>query len=154
MSAPGPAPALPAADLFLGLAGVLLVALALVAGDLGALVARARGAAPLGLHAAADALAREGGRLVLLAEAGGVRASGPGGELGVAARDDLPGAVVPPGWLTAAPGVPMVILARDAGDSAFLLEAALARSGVARVARLRLGCDAPVAVPGGLACAP
>lgn len=159
MSRPDPgAPALPAADLFLGLAAILLVVVALVAADLGRLVGQARAlatapdAAPVA--AAAQALAADLGRGVLLAGPGGVAAWGPAGPLGQVARDDLPGAVLPAGWLGAG-AVPLVLIAADAGDSAFLLEAALARGGVARMERLRLppDCAALLRGPAGLSCA-
>lgn len=156
---PAPAaPTLPAADLFLGLAGVLLVAVALVASDLGALIGQARAvatapdAAPPA--AAAAALAAGRGATVLLAGPAGVDGFGPAGPLGSMAQDDLPGAVLPAGWL--APGaVPLVLVAADAGDTAFLLEAALARGGVARMERLRLppDCAALHIGPRGLSCA-
>ena len=158
--APEAAPPLPATDIFLGLAAILLVALALVSANMGDLLRIAHDSARPqansdATRAAAARLAQAEGRLVMLVRADGVTALGPENALGHVMRDDLPDTTAPARWLAAAPAaMPLVILGPDAGDSAFLLEAALGRNGAGPVGRVRLtgDCAALVAQPSGFLC--
>lgn len=118
-------------DLFFGLAGILIVLICLVSDPLRQAVA-ARGL-PETLTAPGQWLAVADGKGLTLTRPGAAPMHLPVDAI-------TPQAVAP--WAQGA-GVPLVVLARDALDSAFLLDSALAGAGIERVDRVRLETECP-----------
>lgn len=153
------APPLPATDLFLGLAAILMIALTFVSAYLSNLTDAARDAirAPATAETtniAAATLAASEERVVILVRAEGIHVSGPQGALGDVPRDALPETTALAAWLRIGDG--LVIIGPEAGDTTFLLETALARNGADSLGRIRLSgeCASLVAHPAGYLCAP
>lgn len=134
-----------AADLFFSLSAILILLVCLLSQSLHSLVARHNDPTPA-LHAAAS----QSGLWLVTADARGVTLS----------RPDRPVETVPTDAILATPlaewstTTPRVVILPDATDSAFLLDTALSRAGVAHTARIRLGgpCPAPRFTATGLAC--
>lgn len=129
-------------DLFFGLAGILIVLICLVSGPL-------RQAIGGDLQPAAiDAR----GAWLAVADGQGVVLTRPGGAALRLPLDGITAEAVAT-WARGA-GVPLVVLAPDALDSAFLLDTALAGAGLAQVRRVRLegACPRPLIVPQGVFC--
>lgn len=120
-----------AADLFLGLAGVLLVVLGLLSSGLRGLLQ-----SPPANEAAIARLAATTPRPIAYAGATEALFLASGAPTLVLPRDSLPGAAEVRDWLGDHPGTPLLILAADSADTGFLLELALADSPA--ITRIRL----------------
>lgn len=118
-------------DLFFGLAGILIVLICLVSGPL-------RQAVGADLTVAA---VEAPGEWLAVADGQGVALTRPGAAPQVLPLDAITVEAVA-SWAEGA-AVPLVVLAPDALDSAFLLDTALAGAGVAEVRRVRLEGDCP-----------
>jgi hypothetical protein len=138
-----------AADLLLALAAVLLLVVALMAPDWRAAL---RDSAP----GVPQATPLPEGQALILALDGELRLIAGAGVLTLDDRA-LPEDPRLTAWLAERPGAELTLaLAHDSGDTGFLAEVALARAGVAQIARLRLTgpCARLDLTPAGAICHP
>lgn len=141
------APPLVSADVFLGLAAVLLVTFVALSAGLREIVSVTAGAAPM--------LAAPPGPVAEV-RAEGLWLHAPGRPPVAVPQSALPDAEALRAWAAGLGSAPLVVVAADAGDTDFLAEAGLARAGVPEILRLRLppGCTAPVLTAAGYVCGP
>lgn len=137
-----------ASDLFFSLSAILIVVLCLMSQTLQAVVAD-----PLPDETALARATTEAGQWLVLARSDGVTLSAPDGAVLRMGLGEILSPLVTD-WARAARSELWLVIATDARDSAFLLDTALARAGVAEVRRVRLDrpCPAPRLLPDGLTC--
>lgn len=139
------APPMAAADLLLGLAGILLIVLALMSTGLRGVIQS--GTAPETAQAAAE-LAQSTPRAMAYADAHGAHLYASGQPPRLVPRDALPMAQPLADWARTAQS-PLIILSADSGDTAFLLEVGLASAGLSDIQRVRLpGACATMSIRG------
>ncbi|PLL11184.1 hypothetical protein C0V75_18055 [Tabrizicola sp. TH137] len=146
MSLGGAGEEIGATDLFFSLAAVLIVLLCITSQALrGTLAAETE--AEIGAQIGAAPVS-----LVLARAEEVVLRHGDGAPLRVPLDAVLAGVVED--WARGVDGQVWVIIAEDAADSAFLLDTALSRAGLAEMRRVRLAgpCARPRLVAGGVAC--